>query len=287
MESVQGDRVRIEEGVVFGHGGGRELRCDVYHPPQTGEARSGILLLHGGGWSGGDRSQLRGYGVLLGRLGYVCVASEYRLTGEARWPAQIHDVKAALRWMRAQSAKLGIDPERIAVSGNSAGGHLALMLAGTPGQSEFEGEGGHPEIGTQCAAVIAFYPPTWLLPGSEAMTDAPARRAALFDAEVSTDIVRAASPLHHAKAPFPPTLLIHGSADALVPQAASLRMYEALRAAGAAVEIHVFSGAPHGFDASRAYGRTCAQLMALFLERHGLPPAVPALTPPVVGRAAR
>ena len=279
MEAVQGDRVRIEEGVVFGHGGGRELHCDVYHPPQPGEARSAILLLHGGGWSGGDRSQLRGYGVLLGRLGYVCVASEYRLTGEARWPAQIHDVKAALRWMRAQSSKLGIHPERIAVSGNSAGGHLALMLAGTLGRAEFEGEGGHEEMEAGCAAAIAFYPPTWLLPGTEAMADAPARRAALFEPGVSAEVVRAASPLTHAVAPFPPTLLIHGSADALVPAAASLRMHEALSAAGARVELHVFSGAPHGFDASRAYGRTCAQLMALFLERHGLPPAAPSITP--------
>jgi dipeptidyl aminopeptidase/acylaminoacyl peptidase len=138
-------------------------------------------------------------------------------------------------------------------------------------------------VGTECAAAIAFYPPTWLLPGSESMADGPARRAALFARDVSPDVVRAASPLHYAKAPFPPTLLIHGSADALVPPAASLRMHESLSAAGVRVELHMFSGAPHGFDASRAYGRACAQLMAIFLERHGLPPAVPTLTPLRVG----
>jgi acetyl esterase/lipase len=277
------DRVRIEEGVVFGRGGGRDLHCDVFHPPQPGDARSAILLLHGGAWMQGDRSQLRGYGVLLGRLGYVCVASEYRLSGEAKWPAQIHDVKAALRWLRAQSPKLGIHPERIAVSGNSAGGHLALMAAGTQNQPEFEGEGGNMEVGTECAAAIAFYPPTWLGSSTGSVDNETMRRAALFAADASADVVRNASPLTHARAPYPPTLLIHGSADALVPQAASFKMHEALAAAGVPVELHVFSGAPHGFDAGRAYGRTCAQLMALFLERHGLPPALPTLTPIRVG----
>ena len=284
MEAAAGDRVRIEEGVVFGQGGGRELRCDVYHPPQAGEARSAILLLHGGAWVQGDRSQLRGYGVLLGRLGYLCVASEYRLAGESKWPAQIHDVKAALRWMRAQSAKLGIDPRRIAVSGNSAGGHLALMAAGTPDQPEFEGEGGHAEVDTDCAAVIAFYPPTWLGSGAAAMDDVSARRATLFERGASAETVRAASPLTHARAGFPPTLLIHGSADTLVPPEASLRMHEALAAEKVPVELHMFSGAPHGFDAGRAYGRACAQLMALFLERHGLPPAAPTLAAPSFAR---
>src|SRR6202795_2304937 len=131
MAEPQAGRVTVEYDVVFGRGGDRDLKCNVYMPPQAGTARPAVLLVHGGGWARGDRSQLHGYGILLGRIGYVCVAAEYRLAREAKWPAQIHDVKAALRWMRANAARLGVDPNKISVSGNSAGGHLSLMLAGT------------------------------------------------------------------------------------------------------------------------------------------------------------
>ena len=100
MPVPESGRVTVEEGVVFGHGGGRELKCDIYTPPGNPTHAPGVLLIHGGGWSSGDRSQLKGYGFLLGRKGYTCLASEYRLTGEALWPAQIEDVKAAVRYMR-------------------------------------------------------------------------------------------------------------------------------------------------------------------------------------------
>ena len=152
----------LGEACVFGTGGGRDLRCNVYWPPQAGTARPAVLLVHGGGWVNGDRTQLHGYGILLGRIGYVCVATEYRLAGEAKWPAQIHDVKAALRWMRANAGRLGIDPNKIAVSGNSAGAHLSLMVAGTANMPEFEGEGGNAGVGTEVAACIAFYGPAQL-----------------------------------------------------------------------------------------------------------------------------
>ena len=102
MTSARGT---VEEGVVFGTGGDRDLRCDIYRPPDGAANGSAVLLVHGGGWSSGDRTQLRGYGILLGREGYLCVAPEYRLTGEAPWPAQIEDVKAAIRWTRGTASR--------------------------------------------------------------------------------------------------------------------------------------------------------------------------------------
>jgi acetyl esterase/lipase len=266
MASATSGRVRIEEGVVFGKGGGRELRCDVYRPPVETRNAAAILLLHGGGWRQGDRTQLRGYGILLGRAGYLCVASEYRLSGEARWPAQIHDVKAALRWMRAESRALEIDPEKIAVSGNSAGAHLALVLAGTPGHAPFEGSGGNAGAAAHVSAAIAFYAPVDLAPGALRTEDSVVSE--LFGPGVSEADVQAASPLSHARAGFPPTLLIHGTHDAIVPVEASVRMYQELSKAGASSELHVYSGAPHGFDAERRLGRQCAEIMQLFLDRH-------------------
>src|SRR5262245_41430606 len=136
-ESTSG-RVTVEQGVVVGRGGERDLLADVYTPPDGAANGVGVLLIHGGGWVQGDRSQLRGYGILLGRIGYTSVACEYRLAPASKWPAQIHDVKAALRWMRANAGSLNIDPAKIAVSGNSAGGHLSLIVAGTANMPEFE-----------------------------------------------------------------------------------------------------------------------------------------------------
>lgn len=261
-------RVRIEEGVVFGTGGGRDLRCDLYHPPQPLAGRPAVLLIHGGAWSQGDRSQLRGYGIQLGRKGYLCMAVEYRLSGEAKWPAQIHDVKAALRYLHARSSELGIDPTKISVSGNSAGGHLALLLAATPNLPEFEGDGGHAGAGTSCAACIAFYPPTRLFGKGSPNAYAPG----LFADGVNLDTQRLASPITHARADFPPTLLIHGNRDQIVRPSASLDMYSTLADAGAPVELHMFAGLPHGFDASREFGTQCAELMLLFLHRHVIDP---------------
>ena len=263
--------MEIEEGVVFGTGGDRELRCDVYHPPGSPEAAPAVILVHGGGWRTGDRTQLRGYGILLGREGYVCVAPEYRLVPASPWPAQIHDVKAAIRWTRAHAVELGIDPARVVIEGNSAGAHLALMAAGTPGHAAFEGDGGNAGVATDVTAVIAVYPPvvfSW--PGWE-----PDRVPLMALAEAGTgELAVEVSPLTYVTGGFPPTMLVHGTADQTVPVAASLRMYEALTAAGVPVDLHLYAEQPHAFDAEPRYGRQCAAEMQLFLERYaGKPPA--------------
>lgn len=258
-------RVTIEEGVVFGTGGSRELRCDVFRPADATGPLPAVLLVHGGGWRTGDRSQLRGYGILLGREGYVCVASEYRLIPEAPWPAQIHDVKAAIRWMRANAAELGIDPDRIAVEGNSAGAHLALLAAGTPGVEELEGEGGHAGTPTDVAAAIGIYAPT--LFSHEEQRRGAVTLAALTDL-ASSEAASAASPMSHVTAGFPPTLLIHGTEDELVPVHASLVMYEVLAEAGVPTELHLYAEQPHAFDAIPEFGRQCAAEMLLFLNRY-------------------
>lgn len=261
MPTRQEGRASVEEHVVFGTGGGRDLHCDVFLPPEPGSDRTAILLVHGGGWLQGDRSQLRGYGILLARYGFVCVASEYRLSGEAVWPAQINDVKAALRWLRANADHYGVDPTKITVSGNSAGAHLALMLAGLA-DGELEGDGGHADASTDVAAVVAIYPPTQLRVGSH--DDAI---GLLLGGAVGREAEDAASPLSYVHAGYPPTMLVHGNADTVVPVEASFAMYRALVGAGAAVELHVFDGVPHAFDAAPDLGRQVADLIALFIDR--------------------
>ena len=255
-------RVSVEENVKFGTAGKRDLRCDVFVPPDERGGRTAILLLHGGGWQNGDRGQLRGYGIQLARYGFLCVCPEYRLSGESKWPAQLHDVKAALRWVRANAASLGVDPQKIAVSGNSAGAHLALMLGATPNVPVFDGKGGNADASSECAAVVAIYPPTLLRIG--AIGDAVAN---LFRSKASQEAQDAASPITYVHRHFPPTLLIHGNADDIVPVEASFAMYKSLAEAGAPVELHVYDGAPHAFDALPEFGRQLVDIMALFIDR--------------------
>lgn len=261
MKNPSPDRVATEEGIVVGDAGGRPLKADVYTPPGAVANGAGVLLVHGGAWTTGDRSQLRGYGILLGRVGYTCVTCEYRLSGEAQWPAMIDDVRTTFDWMRDNARELEIERDRIAVEGNSAGAHLALMLAGTAKPNEL-------------AACIAIYGPAdmtrngprasrWAL---EQANEASAARQMLGGTD--NELLAQVSPITYASASFPPTMLVHGNADEIVHVDNSLLMYGALIAAGAKAELHIFEGQPHAFDREPAYGRQCAALMTLFLDRH-------------------
>ncbi len=250
------ERVAIDT-VDVGRGGDRDLQADLFRPPTPNGA--GVLLIHGGSFTHGDRTQLRGYGILLGRLGYTCLACEYRLAPTSKWPAQINDVHTALRYLHEQAPSLGVDTHKIAVSGNSAGGQLSLMAAA--------------RRLSPVAASIAFYPPTdFLGPGARAL-GAPDAMQYLVGDDVSEANVAAISPVNYVSADFPPTMLLTGNRDDVVDWRDSQIMYQRLIDAGSRAELHVFEGAPHAFDALPAFGRQCAGLMALFLDRNVLDPA--------------
>jgi len=290
------DRVVIEENIVFGRAGERALHCDIFRPPADTANRAGILLLHGGAWERGDRHQLRAYGIHLGREGFVCVASSYRLTPEAPWPAQIQDANAALRFMMTNASALGIEPNRIAAVGASAGGHLALLAAGASERAEFESEASITRLpfqnrstlattATALRAVVAIFPPTLLSP-RDAMEEGAVPALALLGDGDTPEASAAASPLNYVRPGFPPTLLLHGNADELVPAKASMRMYEALLAARVPAELHMVADQPHAYVLQRDFHRLSVQIIALFLRRYlGLRPHV--TLPSTVTGAAR
>ncbi|MDP9236554.1 MAG: alpha/beta hydrolase [Chloroflexota bacterium] len=249
------ETVRVAtETVVVGHAGGRDLLGDLYRPPSPNGA--GLVLVHGGSFVRGDRSQLRGYGISLGRLGYTSLACDYRLAGEALWPAQIDDVHAALAFLHDRAPALDVDGGKIGVLGNSAGGQLALMAAGL-------------RVWPVAAAVALYSATDFLGPGARAK-GAPEAMSFLVGEDTSEARLASISPVTYANVAFPPTLLLTGNRDEEVDWRDSLAMYLRLMDSGAQCELHIFDGAPHAFDASPDYGRQCADLIAHFLERHML-----------------
>lgn len=262
------ERVEIIEGVVVGSTGSRDLKADLFRPPapRDGSRLPGVVFVHGGGWRTGDRTQLRGYGVLVGREGYVGLCTEYRLIPEGTYPENLHDVKAAIRWMRANADDLGVDPNRIAVHGNSAGGHLALLAAASGDEPDLEGSGGNADFSSVVDACIAVYAPTLI--GAGGWNEGARPGIALFETGGTDVLFDAASPVRQVHEGFPPTFLIHGTGDELVPPQASLLMYQALIDAGVSTELKMVADQPHSFDSDAFHGRELAREMVHFLRRH-------------------
>jgi acetyl esterase/lipase len=251
---------------AYGRGNGRDLLLDIFSPDQGKSRRTAVLQFHGGGWRGGSRKSLAPHAELLRAEGFTAIPTEYRLTGESPWPAQIHDVKAAIRWVRAHAGDLGIEPDRIVLEGFSAGAHLSLLAAGTSGRAEFEGDGGSAGVDTTVAAVAVFYPPTLFHVGETRERGSLAATALLGDDAAPGD-AKAASPLTHVSSAFPPTFFLHGGADKVVPTSASIVMYDALRSAGVETDLHIFSGQTHGFDHVDIFREIVNREVSLFFRR--------------------
>ena len=264
---IQQGRVSIKEGIVIGEGDGRSLEADIFLPPLEEKNRPAVLFIHGGGWIEGDRSQLRGYGILLARLGFVCMCNSYRLSNESIWPAQIQDVNCAIRYLRANATDLGLDPDRIGVSGNSAGGHLSLMAAATNYDQIFEGEGGSNEVSSKIKAVCAIYPPTTI---RQLEMPNPLENAflMLMGKEAKKEDYDKASPLNYVTEDYPPCMLIHGSTDSVVRLKDSTKFYEKLIEFNRPASLHIFSEEEHAFDGEPDYGRAIADLQALFFLKY-------------------
>jgi len=258
--------ISIERDVAFGHGGAIDLRLDVYRPPAGREKRTAVIQLHGGGFRRGSKDSLAANCRLFAERGYVAIASQYRLLDQGPWPAQIEDVKAAIRWTRANAASLGVDPDKVAVAGYSAGGFLALAAAGAPNDASLEGSGGNAGVSSAVAACIAFY-----TGGGRSLREDGA-------SEAETDVMRFVKP------GCPPTILLHSTGDSTVPFDASVGLFNAFRAAGVAVELHLFEGLSHVFDRHPEFAAPSVEVCDLFLDRHVVEPRA---YPPFVAGVAR
>ena len=255
--------VRTWPGVAYASSPGiRPVELDLWLPPAGGtEPMPAVIFIHGGAWQIGSRQSVGPAfaGLTPGPLERVAAAGiavasvDYRLSAEATWPAPLHDVKAALRWLRYRAPDIGIDPKRIAVWGESAGGHLAEVLGLTENISELDGVVGFAGPTTDVAAVVAWYAPSDVaaVAGDAGGDPAnPQSKEALMLGAVPTerpDLAAQASPLTHVHADAPPFLLLHGRDDHLIACVQSERLQRKLSEAGVRVELHEYPGADHAW----------------------------------------
>lgn len=211
-----------------------------------------IVWIHGGAWRGGSKAQCAALPFLA--KGYAVASVEYRMSQVATFPAQIHDCKAAIRWLRANAKQHNIDPERIGVWGSSAGGHLVALLGVTAGDKELDGSlGEHAAVSTRIKCVVDWFGPTNLSTmgsGGKIDHDSPnAPEALLIGGAVpqNRDKAAKASPVTYVTQDDAPILIMHGDKDDVVPKTQSDEFHAALKKAGVDVTYKVVEGAGHGF----------------------------------------
>jgi len=250
MQAPDSRYTRIPD-VQFCTGGGKRLLMDVFkpaHPIRT--PAPAVLWIHGGGWVTGDKSDNRG-AVLIAGEGYVTASLSYRLSRDSPFPANIEDCKCAIRFLRANAARFGIDPDRIGVAGSSAGGHLAELVATAGDRAGLEGDGGWPGVSSKVKAAAAFYGASDLTVGEmqfEHHTGKAVVKLFRGTQKEKPELYRKASPILYVSKDSPPLLLAHGEEDDLVPIDQSVRMAEAYRKVGAPVEMITVKNAGHDFE---------------------------------------
>ena len=257
--------VRLLLGVPYAATrGSRPLELDLVLPPAGMPTENPgpfpvVVFLHGGGWQVGSRHSAgpayRGARPTpferIAQAGIVVASVDYRLSGEAGWPAQLHDAKAAVRWLRARAGEIGIDSDRVAAWGESAGGHLAELLGLTVDDAELEGDVGITGPSSAVSAVAAWYAPSDVAAVATDTGADPAdpdtRESRLLGAPAPTvpDRAAQASPITHVSPGAPPFLLLHGAADRFIPPAQSERLHSALVQAGVEADLELYEGADH------------------------------------------
>jgi len=267
--------VELLTDVTYGQVADRPLKLDLYKPVKLDKKVPALIFIHGGAWKGGNKDMYRPYAARYAERGYVVASISYRLSGEAPFPAAVQDAKCAVRWMRANAAEHKVDPNYICVLGGSAGGHIALMVGYCPDNKDLESSGGHETFSSKVQAVVDIYGPCDLtVPG---LRDASSIRRFLAEKtyDDAPDLYRKASPLHHVTKDDPPTLILHGTLDSLVPISQSDELARRLKQVGVPCTYDRLEGWPHVMDMAEIVFNRCVFFIDRFLaENMPVPDAV-------------
>ena len=243
------ENVIFEPNIEFSNPDGQHLQLDLARPKSDALPRPAIVCIHGGGFRAGTRQGYDSLCLRLAQQGYFAVTVSYRLAPKYQFPAAIHDVKAAVRWLRAHAKHYGIDPERIGVMGGSAGGHLAQFLGVTGDVKQFEGATGNAEQSSRVSCVVNYYGPSDFTKSYGKSVDAaevlPLWLGGNLDQVRQKHII--ASPLYWVTPDAAPTLCIHGTDDKYVNHEQAVWLIDKLKASGVEAELLTLEGAGHGF----------------------------------------
>jgi acetyl esterase/lipase len=255
-----------DKAVEFGTGGETTLHMDVARPENAPGRLPCIVVIHGGGWRGGNYKVHVPQIFEFAKQGYVAATVQYRLAPAGRWPAQIEDVKCAVRFLRANAEKYGIDKDRFGAVGFSAGAHLSMLLGVMDTKDGLEGNGGSAGESSKVQAVVSYFGPTDL-----SQKDFPANvNAMIYDflgglPDEKAEAFKAASPVTYVDKDDAPILHYQGTKDVLVPYNQAYLMADAMTQAGIPGRIELLVGANHGWGGAELL-RTMAGTTAFFKE---------------------
>jgi acetyl esterase/lipase len=261
--------VVFEKDIVYSSPGGVQLELDLARPKIAKGTSPAIICIHGGGFRAGNRQHHDRLCVQLAERGYVAVTPTYRLAPAHQFPAAINDVKAAVRWLRANATKYGVDPERIGATGDSAGGHLALFLGLTGDVKSFDAaDGGNVDQSSRVHCVVDVYGPSDFTKSYDKSVDAAEVLPLFLGGDLKTARHRhiLASPLYWITPHAAPTLAIHGTLDPYVAHEQAEWLIDRLKSADVEAELLTLTGAGHGFkgdDSKRAQAA-----MFAFFDKH-------------------
>jgi pectinesterase len=258
------DSIELHSKVECSHPGDFSVQLEIYVPKAEGTYPA-ILLIHGGGWKQRQVEQDRPLAERLALRGYVVAQVAYRLSTDAKYPAALHDCKAALRFMRAHSKEYKIDPTRIGCAGGSAGGHLSGLMGMTGDVKTLEGDGGSPGQSTALKACVVMAGGMDLVKANEPKNN---EGTILFIGPISEkrDLYVEASPISHVSSKSPPTLFIEGERDTL--KIGRAEMQEKLRAAGVPTELITLKDAPHPYWMSQPWLDETAKAIGDWFDKY-------------------
>ncbi len=268
---------RVLRDLEYARAGDLSLQLDLYLP-DSGGPHPLIVWMHGGAFRVGDKGRIW-WGPIVRQTerGYAMASINYRLSGQAVFPALVHDAKAAIQWLRANAGKYNLQADRIVVAGESAGGYLAAMLGTTGGVAALEHpHPGHPGQSNRVQGVVDFFGPTDFLqmddgvpraceaPQVHRAPDSPESQLLGCNLEACSDRVNEASPITYVDGDDPPFLILHGTGDCTVPSHQSQLLYDALSAVGVPATLQLFPTLGHADR--RFFTHETEQLVSDFID---------------------
>ncbi len=258
--------VELQKEIEYGKVGDRSLHLDLYKPRKLQGKVPGLIFIHGGGWKTGKLQDYRVYTSWFAEQGYVAATITYRLSKEAKFPAAVEDAKCAVRWMRKHADSLGVDPDKIVAIGGSAGGHLSMMVGYSSDDKSLEGTGGHTDVSSKVAAVVNIYGPYDLETPEGKSAGVVRDFLGKNSYQEAPELWKRVSPATYLDENDPPTLIIHGTIDEVVPVEQADRIAKRLGDLKIPFRYLRIDGWPHAMDAAMPMNVYCRSQILRFLK---------------------